>query len=83
MKTFQLFLVDAIIACASAFALMPQQRTAVVSQLAAAPKFIESFADKKAAIAAFATAFAPVVAVVVVHAVLKVALVEVSFVAAR
>eukprot|EP00522_Entomoneis_paludosa_P015307 CAMPEP_0172438960 /NCGR_PEP_ID=MMETSP1065-20121228/70_1 /TAXON_ID=265537 /ORGANISM="Amphiprora paludosa, Strain CCMP125" /LENGTH=98 /DNA_ID=CAMNT_0013187565 /DNA_START=278 /DNA_END=574 /DNA_ORIENTATION=- len=61
MKSFQLFLVAAIIACASAFAPMPQQRTAV-TQLAAAPKMPESFENKKAAVAAFATAVAPVAA---------------------
>ena len=66
MKSFfQLFvLVATLFAGASAFAPMPQQRTVAVSPLAASKNNMipEALQDKKAAIAAFATAVAPVAA---------------------
>merc|ERR1712087_258955 len=63
MNSLRFFLVATILACANAFAPMTQQR-ASVTELAAAPKFTESFSleGKEAAIAAFATAIAPVAA---------------------
>ncbi|KAL7580391.1 hypothetical protein ACA910_004416 [Epithemia clementina (nom. ined.)] len=66
MKSFVQFILLALIASASAFAPFPQpQRTVAVSPLAATNNnnnIADLLSDKKAAIAAFATAVAPVAA---------------------
>lgn len=64
MKSYQLIVLALVVACASAFAPVAQQRTAL-SQLAAAkmPEQPEPVEHKKAvAMAAFATAVAPMAA---------------------
>jgi len=65
MKSYQLFLVALIVACASAFAPVAQQKTAF-KPLAASklPEPVRETKDHKnaAAVAAFATAIAPIAA---------------------